>query len=474
MQAESGFAASRTATAITTQQRIFIVDDDKEVRRVIRERIEEESDLFRVDEADTGAEALKRLRGPREDLPDVLLLDHYLPDMEGTDIQQHMLDMGIEIPVIFITGKGQASIAIKATQLGAVAYLIKPFDDIEQVLDAITSALHQAQQRRANSAAEIPEIDPSEKIIGRGPQMMKIFTTIGLAARTPSTILITGESGTGKTMVAEMIHQVSDRRRGPFVTVHCAGIPETLLEGELFGHEKGAYTGADKQQKGRFESADKGTIFLDEIGEMTLATQAKLLKVLQSKEIERLGSSTTIVVDVRIIAATHRNLALAVREGRFREDLYYRLHVIPIHMPALRERKQDLPALVAHFLKAHKFDPTMPPAQISQEALDKIEAYDWPGNVRELENSIQRAVIFSRGDLILPDHITFSTDMEYLVLDVTQRVRRGTTMTALIREVQIMAIRAAFYQCENHPTRAADLLGMDSESFQALRAELGI
>jgi DNA-binding NtrC family response regulator len=473
MDPAANHASSTTAT-LTNKQRIFIIDDDNDIRTVLRDMLVQESDLFAVEGVGTGAEALKRLRGPREDLPDLILLDHSLPDMAGTDLQKQMTEMGVYIPVIYITGMGRASSAILATQLGAVDYLTKPFDDPGQVIDAINRALALEQKRRDNATAEIPEVEHGEKFIGRGPEMMHVFTTVGLAARTPSTILITGETGTGKSMVAEMIHQVSDRRRGPFVSVHCAGIPETLLEGELFGYEAGAFTGATKRHIGRFETANGGTIFLDEIGEMTLATQSKLLKVLQNKEIERLGSSETIKVDVRIITATHRNLALMVREGHFREDLFFRLHVIPIHMPSLRERKGDLPALVAHFLKMHRLDPAMPPASIAQEALDKLEAHEWPGNVRELENVLQRAVVYSRGDLIMPEHIVFTTELDYMVLNVSSRLRQGATLEALTRELQQIAMQIALQRCEGQPYRAADMLGMDIESFEKLRGMLGI
>ncbi len=458
-----------------TDPRILIADDEAEIRSTLRSIVEEESDIggVAVTEADTGANTLAALTGPEDQRPDLVLLDHYLPDMEGTDILQEMLNRGIDIPVILMTAKGQASGAIQAIQLGAFDYLSKPFD-ISEVLNAINQALRQKEMRRADAAADMPDIDPSEKIIGRGPEMMKIFRTIGLVARTQKTVLITGENGTGKSLLAETIHQASDRRRGPFVAINCAGIPETLLESELFGHEKGAFTGAVTQRIGRFESASKGTIFLDEIGEMSQTMQAKLLKVLQDHHIERLGSNTPIKVDVRVITATNKNLSLEVQERRFRQDLYFRLNVFPVHMPSLRERKHDIPALVAHFLKIHRFSPVTPPARISEDALEKLKQYDWPGNVRELENVIQRAVIFSRGELILSDHITFSEEMDYLSLDILQRIKQGTTLNVLLHETQSLALRAALRVAEHNSLRAADLLGLDVEAFNNLRGELGI
>ena len=457
-----------------TGQRILIVDDQADIRSALRSILEgEDMGDFAIEEADNGTDALALLTGAEDKRPELVLLDHYLQDMEGTEILQEMLNRGIDVPVILMTGRGQASGAIQAIQLGAFDYMSKPFD-IEEVVNAVSQALRQSQMRRADAAADMPDIDPSEKIIGRGAEMMRIFRTIGLVARTQKTVLITGENGTGKSLLAETIHLASDRRRGPFVAINCAGIPETLLESELFGHEKGAFTGSVAQRIGRFESANKGTIFLDEIGEMSLTMQSKLLKVLQDHQIERLGSNTPIKVDVRVITATNKNLTLEVQERRFRQDLYFRLNVFPIHMPSLRERLHDIPALVAHFLKIHRFSPITPPARISQEALDKLATYDWPGNVRELENVIQRAVIFSRGELILPEHVTFSEEMNYLVLDILQRVKQRTSLSAIVQETQSLALRAALRVTENNIVRAADLLEMDVEAFNAMRAELGV
>ena len=422
-----------------------------------------------------GEDALAILTGPEAQRPDLVLLDHYLPDMDSSQIQQELLNQDIDIPVILITAKSQVQTVIKATQLGAVDYLHKPFEDSSVVLDAVRQGLHSAQLKREHNLADIPELDPSEKIVGQSPAMLDIFKIIGKVARTPSTILITGETGTGKSTVAETIHQASDRRRGPFIAFNCAGVPETLLEATLFGAEKGAYTGSDRTRIGIFETAMKGTVFLDEIGEMSLATQTKLLKVLQAPhEIERLGNNTPIKVDVRIIAATNKNLAHEVQERRFREDLYYRLNVISMHMPPLREHKQDIPALVAHFLKIHRFSPTMPEASITADALTKLEAYDWPGNVRELENTIQRAVALSRGELILPEHIILSSNLERLNLDVTQRVQAGVALSDIVQEAQSMAIRTALRLSEGDHQRAATLLSLPLADFETLRAELGL
>jgi len=302
--------------------------------------------------------------------------------------------------------------------------------------------------------------------------MIDIFKIIGRVARTPATVLITGETGTGKELMAEAIHNASDRRTGPLIKVNCAALPETLLESELFGHEKGSYTGAIAQQKGRFELAHKGTIFLDEVGEMTLATQKKLLRVLQEREIERVGGTTPIQVDVRVVAATNKTLAEEVRAGNFREDLFYRLNVIAVHMPPLRERRIDLPALVNHFLDKHRYSPISLPAPITKEAVEALEAYEWPGNVRELENLIQRAVVLSRGELISPEHIVFQNEMNRYVIDVEQKVRDKTPLEEMVRDVRVNAITTALRLCENDPGKAAEQLGLTLKAFESYRAEI--
>jgi two-component system response regulator AtoC len=469
-------SATRDKDHITQGQHVLIVEDYAPIREVLRMWLEEDEARYVVSEADRGEDALAILTGPVEKRPALVLLDHYLPDMESTQIQQEMLNQGVDIPVIVITGRSPAQRVIKATQMGAIDFLSKPFEDSSVVLDAVRKGLRQVQMRRENVAAEIPEIDPSEKIIGDDPTMLEIFKTIGKVARSSSTILITGETGTGKTLLAETIHQASERRRAPFLSFHCAGVPETLLEAALFGAEKGAYTGNDKLRIGIFEAANNGTVFLDEIGEMSLATQVKLLKVLQEEHIiVRLGSNDPIRVNVRIIAATNKNLEEEVQRGRFREDLFYRLNVIAIHMPPLRAHRQDIPALVAHFLKIHRHSPTMPEARITAEALAKLTEYDWPGNVRELEAVIQRAVAFSRGDMIMPEHIIFTrSNLEYLTLDIGQRVQAGTPMSAILQEAQTLAIRSALRISDGESSRAADLLSMSAEAFDTLRGELGL
>lgn len=453
-----------------SNRHVLIVDDEKDIRTALREYLLEE-DSFTVTDAESGAQALAILQGPEGQRPDLVVLDHYLSDMEGTVILQKMLDDNIDIPVILLTGNTKAAGVIKATQLGAVAYLSKP-TEMNILLDAMNQALRQAKLRQENVMVKIPDADPTEKIIGRGAEMMKIFQTIGLVAQMNTTLLITGENGTGKSLLAETIHNSSNRKTKPFIAFNCAGLSENLLESELFGHEKGSFSGAITRHIGKFEAADTGTIFLDEIGEMSMSMQSKLLTVLQSQEFQRVGGTETIKVNVRIITATNKNLPLRVQEGRYREDLYFRISAFPIHMPPLRDRKQDIPALVAHFMEMHRFSPVSPPARISQGAIEKLFAYDWPGNIRELGNVIQRAVIYSRGELILPEHINFGEDMSHFILDILSQVKNTTSIDALVATTKQMAVQAALRLSENNLDRAAALLEMSSEDFTQLRSEL--
>jgi two-component system response regulator AtoC len=293
-------------------------------------------------------------------------------------------------------------------ELGAFDYITKPFE-----LDKISLTVKRAFQYQDLTAEvevlrdEISSLVQTERIVGNSSAMQEVYKTVGKVAKSDATVLITGESGTGKELVAEALHYNSTRRSGPLVKVSCAALPETLLEAELFGHEKGSFTGAMAMRKGRFELADKGTIFLDEIGEMSLATQTKLLRVLQERKIERIGSALPIKVDIRVVCATNKDLQKQVEQQKFRDDLYYRLNVINIHMPPLRERKEDIPALVEHFLAKHRYSASAQPASISEEALKRLMEYEWPGNVRELENVIERAVVLSRGQVITSRELPF-------------------------------------------------------------------
>ncbi|HEX6654820.1 MAG TPA: sigma-54 dependent transcriptional regulator, partial [Candidatus Limnocylindria bacterium] len=339
--------------------------------------------------------------------PDLVMMDVKLPDMDGLDVLKSIKRERPELEVIVMTAFGGSSSAIKAMEHGAYDYVTKPFE-IDDLLATLRRVFEHAAMSEEVSALRL-ELGKSaadrEKIVGSSKPMLEVYKLIGKVAGADATVLISGESGTGKELVAEALHRASKRNPHPLIKVSCAALPETLLETELFGHEKGSFTGAMTMRKGRFESANKGTIFLDEIGEMTLGTQTKLLRILQEHEFERIGSNTPIKVDIRVIVATNRNLADEVDAGTFREDLYYRLNVIHIHMPPLRDRMEDIPQLVEHFLAKYRAKPDAIPTPISEEAVARLMDHDWPGNVRELENAIERAVVLSRGNTIMPEHL---------------------------------------------------------------------
>jgi two-component system response regulator AtoC len=467
-----------TLAKVRTQEdvkaRILVVDDELDIRHVLRELLEGEH--YEVQEAVSGLEALELLSAPEDELPDLVLLDNRMPHLEGTEVLERLLERGIDVPVILMTAEGSANVTITAIQKGAADYLAisKPFDDIDQVLDTVERVLQQERRKRSAEYRELPTLANSgERIVGSNPRMIEIFKTIGSVARTSATALITGETGTGKELMAEAIHMAS-RRSGPLVKVNCAALPETLLESELFGHEKGSFTGALGLHKGRFETANKGTIFLDEVGEMTLGTQKKLLRVLQEHEFERVGGNEPIKVDVRVIAATNKTLREEVLAGRFRDDLFFRLNVVPIHMPPLRERKDDIPALVSHFLDKHRYSPSRPIARISEPAVDRLIAYDWPGNVRELENVLQRAIVLSRGGPITEDRIVFQSELNRYVLDVEQKVRAGMPLDDMLREVRSAALLTAMRLNDHDRDKAAKQIGLTPKAFDSAWHELGL
>ena len=381
---------------------VLIVDDDAQIRSLLADLLKDAG--YQAREAKTAAAAVTEIGKKR---PDLVMMDIKLPDQDGLDLLRQIKREHSELDIIVMTAFGGSSSAIKAMENGAYDYVLKPFD-VDDLLATLRRVFeHTAMSEEVNtlrlelgkSAAE------RERIVGSSKPMLEVYKLIGKVAGSDATVLISGESGTGKELVAEALHRASKRNPHPLVKVSCAALPETLLETELFGHEKGSFTGAMTMRKGRFEGANKGTIFLDEIGEMTLGTQTKLLRILQEHEFERIGSNVPIKVDIRVIAATNRNLAEEVDDGRFREDLYYRLNVIHIHMPPMRDRMEDIPQLVEHFLAKYRFAPDAIPTSISAEAMSRLMEHDWPGNVRELENAIERAVVLSRGATIMPEHL---------------------------------------------------------------------
>lgn len=390
---------------MTRDRVILIVDDDASHRMMLKAVLEEAG--YGVMEAGSAEEARAVLERSGAD---AVLMDLKMPGMGGLKGLQMIRGKHPGLPVIMMTAYATVPTAVEALKGGARDYLTKPLD-IEEVRITLDRVLEQHRLSEENRMLRerLAATGRYPHIIGESPPMKKVFETMAMVAPTDSTVLITGESGTGKELVAEAIHRDSPRAQGPLVRVNCAALPESLLESELFGHEKGAFTGAVRRRTGRFQAADGGTIFMDEIAEMSPAVQAKLLRVLESSAFEPLGSSDTIRVDIRVIAATNRSLKSEISEGRFREDLYYRLAVVPIHLPPLRERREDIPPLAGRFLKLYGDRLGRDIAGLSTDALDALLGYDWPGNVRELENFIERAVIVCSGKWIdktcFPDEI---------------------------------------------------------------------
>ena len=454
------------------KRRILVADDDAAIRQLIKTFLEGEG--YEVQEASSGSEILERLGGAKG--PELVVMDLRMPEGSGIEILQKIKSEHSDVGAILMTAYGTANTAIQAIQMGAFDYVTKPFE-----LDDVLLTIHRyfeyqdltAEVEALRSELKISE-DPMEKIVGNSASMQEIYKTIGRVARSDATVLIWGETGTGKELVANAMHYNSARRNGPFIKVNCAALPETLLESELFGHEKGAFTGALIQRKGRFELSNHGSIFLDEIGEMTMNTQRKLLRVLQEKEFERVGSSTPLKVDVRIIAATNRDLAKDVQEGRFREDLFYRLNVIDLHMPPLREKKEDIPELVAYFCNKHRFTKDAEPSRVPEDSMELLIEHDWPGNVRELENVIERAVVTSQGGVITPEHLIFSPAGEKRIVDVVQRVNDRVPFRQIVAEIERHTISQAMDLEHDDHRKAADLLDMPIKEFEEKLIELGI
>ncbi len=444
--------------------RILIADDSDAIREVLNEALQDEGyDVTEVASGDAVIEAFKESNGS---VPDLALMDIRMPGKDGLEVLRTLRSArDSELPIIVMTAFGSASTAIEAMKLGAFDYIAKPFE-----LDEVAVAVERFFERRDLSERVVrmmAEGNKDEILIGDSSAMQDIYKTVGRVARSDATVLVLGETGTGKELVATVMHRNSTYSAGPLIKVNCASLPETLLESELFGHEKGAFTGAVAQRKGRFELANKGTIFLDEIGETTLSTQKKLLRVLQEREFERVGGTNTIKIDTRVIAATNKDLTREIEAGNFREDLFYRLNVIAINLPPLRERHTDIPLLVEHFVNKHRYGRSAAPARISQEAMSRLMGHDWPGNVRELENTIERAVIMARGGVIAAEHITFpGQDTRRTVVDVAQAISDGMSLSAFLREAEARYVREALRQAGGNVSVAAGLMGTDAAEAQ--------
>jgi DNA-binding NtrC family response regulator len=439
------------------QATILVADDDTTIRTNLRLLLESEG--YRVVEAADGLQASQELSNPAVAL---LLLDLKMPGRGGMEILREYHDQLEETPVIVITALGGSAAAIEAMKLGAFDYITKPFD-LDEVLFTVRRALTQkalvAQVQALAQASSEQTGDPrDEELVGRTPGILQVFKTIGRIAPTSEPVLILGESGTGKELVANAIHANSGRAEKPFVKVNCAALSPTLLESEMFGHEKGAFTGAVARRVGRFEQARGGTIFLDEIGDLELDLQAKLLRVLQTGQLERVGGSETVRADVRVISATNRNLPALVADDRFREDLYYRLNVVVIELPPLRERRDDIPLLAEHLVRrlARKYH--WPQLTLAPEARNRLVDDPWPGNVRELHNVLARAAVLARGRPILPE------DLGRVGLPAARGTATASTspfaLKEILAETERRVIAQALEEARWNRTQAARLLGI--------------
>ena len=449
---------------------ILIVDDEVGARESLRMILKNEYEVLLAKNAE---EAFLRIK---EHAPDVILLDIILPDLDGLKVLEIIKQNDPDAIVIMITATKTVKTAVEAMKLGAYDYVTKPFEVDELRLMISRSLSTQALEKEVQYLRK--EVDKNfgfGNIIGKSDVMKEIFNVIRQIADSKSTVLIMGESGTGKELVSRAIHYISQRRNTPFVTINCAAIPETLIESELFGHEKGAFTNAIERKLGRFEIAHSGTLFLDEIGELSLATQAKILRFLEEREFNRVGGSKTIKVDVRLIAATNKELTQLIKKGLFREDLYYRINVVPIVLPPLRERPEDIPLLLDHFVQKFSAENKKQLKGVSKEALDILKNYDWPGNVRELENLVERMVTLTVNSYIQPNELPFSLlnvpKMNGLKESIlTGRVSLIQGEEKFEREIIEDALRRANY-VQSH---AAEMLGVSRRILKYKMDKFGI
>jgi two-component system response regulator HydG len=448
--------------------RILVVDDEASHRQMLEAVLVSEG--YEVHHAGDGQEAIISVEARFYDL---VLMDVRMPKVGGIEALKEIKELSPGIPIVIMTAYGSVDTAVEALKSGAYDYLTKPLD-IEELKILVSKALRHRQLEQENVYLKERLSDRFDftNIIGRSAKMGELFETVALVAPSDATVLIVGESGTGKELIANAIHQNSPRRDRPFIKVNCAALPETLLESELFGHEKGAFTGALARKQGRFHLAHSGSIFLDEIGEMASTTQSKILRVLQEREFEPLGSSHTVKVNTRVIAATNKNLGEEIQQGRFREDLYYRLNVVAMEVPPLRDRREDIALLADFFLKRYAEKNRRLLKGFTPRAMDLLMRYTWPGNVRELENVVERAVIMARGDMIsqkdFPDTVR-GTDLE---AEGTGSV--GLTPGRSLREVEKEMIIRTLEEAGGNRTHTAKILGISRRTLQLKLKEYGI
>jgi DNA-binding NtrC family response regulator len=434
----------QTQAAVKAKGRILVVDDELVVRDSLGKWFTSEG--YQARPVASAREALEVIQ---EHDFDLALIDIKMPGMDGMELQNRLREADPDLTVIIMTGYASVETAVQALKRGAYDYITKPVDP-DELSHLVSNALEHRRARRevARLRENLEEIYPSTELIGKSPAMKRVLEAIEMVAPTDATVLITGESGTGKEVVARAIHAASPRRYMPMVAIHCGALTETLLESELFGHERGAFTGAQYRKKGKFEVADGGTVFLDEISDISLKTQTDLLRVLQEKEIVRVGGNQPVKVDFRCIAATNKNLEALVKAGSFRPDLYYRLHVFCVELPPLRDRREDIALLVTHFLNKFCMATSRAVPQVSTEAMNLLMSHDWPGNVRELENAVERALVVGRGNEIKPADFSFQFQ---------PAVQNGRTLD----DVERAHIERVLRETEHNLSRAARILDID-------------
>jgi DNA-binding NtrC family response regulator len=443
---------------------ILIVDDEPNILASLRRALALES--YAVETAESGRAALDRLA---KISPDLALLDLAMPEMDGLELLKRLKKRLPELPVVMMSGHGTIETALQATRLGAFDFVEKPLSS-ESLLITVRNALKLVSLKRENETLR-QEAGDLRRMVGRSAAMQKVRNTIDKVAPTQGRVLITGPNGTGKELVAWAIHQGSTRVDAPFIKVNCAAIPEELIESELFGHEKGAFTGATQQRKGKFEQAHGGTLFLDEIGDMSAGAQAKVLRVLQEGELERVGGSDTLRVDVRVLAATNKAMPAEIEAGRFREDLYYRLNVVQIEVPALRQRRDDIPLLARHFLDVASVAHGKRTKELHPSALTLLMQHDWPGNIRELKNSIERLVILSDGENVSIDEVR-----EFLPVGEPPKksYQRGLSLKEMVAVAERDIVLQALEDNEQHVSKTATALQLERSHLYKKMKALGI